>query len=501
DSYRKLLGLTREVTLGGYEHQLYPFDELVDELNLQRDMSRNPLFDVQVILQNAEVDSGTGGEGLKGLAIKDYANLKTETSVFDLVFSFIEREGCFNLSLRYSDVYSKRIAEQLSVHLEKLLLSAVSSPDTGLNKLDLLGSAERLQLLEEFNSTTVAYSEESTVVSLFESQVLATPEAVAVVYGDRSLSYRELNEASNRLAHYLLRTYDIQSDDLVGILLERGEWMIISILAVLKAGGAYVPIDPDYPQARKSFIIEDSSIKVLLTQTDYLFDVDYYQGSVFAIDVQFDSIIDDQSFILPVVVPSSLAYVIYTSGSTGHPKGVLIEHKSIVNTILAQQKVFDVQAGERDLQFASLSFDASVSEIFVALISGAALYIITEVAKKDPLLLASYIVENEISLATIPPAYLKLLDVEKIKTLKKLVTAGESAIAEKASAFLNYGNYYNAYGPTESSICASVYQVENEVNTLGLNVPIGKPIWNTGIYILGSGDELLPVGVAGEICI
>ncbi|HJT73558.1 MAG TPA: amino acid adenylation domain-containing protein, partial [Chitinophaga sp.] len=235
--------------------------------------------------------------------------------------------------------------------------------------------------------------------------------------------------------------------------------------------------------------------------TDYVFDLNYYQGAVFAIDIQLEGIETPAVPTGIAVQPESLAYVIYTSGSTGNPKGVMIEHSAIVNTIYAQQTLFNVQQEERGLQFASLSFDASVWEIFLMLSCGGALYIISEEAKKTPLLLEQYVEENEIDIATLPPALVKVLSMEGISRIRQLITAGEAAIADKAVAFTEYGIYYNAYGPTESSICATIFRLNGkEIDAAG-SIPVGTPIPNTQIYIVNNRGNLLPVGVAGEICI
>ncbi|MBB6131864.1 AMP-binding protein, partial [Mucilaginibacter lappiensis] len=319
DSYRKLLGLTREVTLGGYEHQLYPFDELVDELNLQRDISRNPLFDVLVVLQNNKIVNLKSEIDQTSLKLIEYEKQTRLISKFDLSFIFIEIQGEIQLTLEYnSDLYNEDTIIKFATHLNELYKVIIKQPALSLTDIQFLTSANKAEYILKHDFRTVAYSTESTVVSLFESQVLATPEAVAVVYGDRSLSYRELNEASNRLAHYLLRTYDIQSDDLVGILLERGEWMIISILAVLKAGGAYVPIDPDYPQERISYMLEDSGCKAV-------------------IDINFLNAVDiDQTqsgYIKKASTKNQLSCMIYLNHDT-KIQGILLRNDSILNIYL-----------------------------------------------------------------------------------------------------------------------------------------------------------------------
>jgi amino acid adenylation domain-containing protein len=249
------------------------------------------------------------------------------------------------------------------------------------------------------------------------------------------------------------------------------------------------------------FIINDAGLQVLITQSDLIFNLDFQKLHILAIDIQLDALDLQGKYTGDKVNPSDLAYIIYTSGSTGVPKGVMIEHQSVINTIYSQQVIFGVSENDRGLQFSSASFDASVWEIFLVLSVGATLYIVNEREKKDALLLEKYITENRIDIATIPPAYLKILRVEKMASLKQLITAGESAIAEKAHAFAAYGTYYNAYGPTESSICATVFRYNKETHAGLLNIPVGIPISNTQIYITDEAGNLMPPGAIGQICI
>ncbi|MCC9020710.1 non-ribosomal peptide synthetase, partial [Flavobacterium lipolyticum] len=360
---------------------------------------------------------------------------------------------------------------------------------------------EKHKQLFTFNDTTVAYPKDKTIVDLFEEQVAKTPDNIAIVFEDTELTYRELNERSNQLAHYLMDNYSIQPDDLIGIQLERSEWMIVAILGVLKSGGAYVPIDPEYPSSRKEYIVKDSAIALLITEAGFIYDIDYYEGDVFAIDVEFDSENYSSETVSKRDASDHLAYVIYTSGSTGNPKGVMVEHQAIVNTILSQITDFNVNSGSRALQFASFSFDASISETFIILLSGARLFIATELHRKDPDLLVSFIRSNAIDIATLSPSILNRIEISELTGLKTLITAGESAQYEKAIDYLKYGTYYNAYGPTEASICGTIFKLDYREKIVSDSIPIGKPIGNTQIYILNEKEELQAIGVVGEICI
>ncbi|TCO17546.1 amino acid adenylation domain-containing protein, partial [Pedobacter psychrotolerans] len=391
--------------------------------------------------------------------------------------------------LSYNEgVYGQAQIDRLQQHLIHLIEQVVLGPDMRLSDLEYLSGAERNQLLNEFNATEVGYAHDQTIVDLFEAQVALTPEAVALVFEEHELTYGELNRRSNQLGAYLRTTGGIRPDELVGVKLHRSELLVIALLGILKSGGAYVPIDPEYPQERISYMEKDSGIRVLLDEHELS---------------RLEPLLSDYSEdnLVKVNGSSDLAYVIYTSGTTGTPKGVMIEHGGIANTINSQREIFEIKENERGLLFASLSFDASVSEIFTIITSGGILHIINEEKRKDPVLLTNYIKEQKIDIATIPPAYLKLMQIDEISTMKKLVTAGEEANEDAATAFTNYGIYYNGYGPTETSICATVFKKEKSASFGNKGVPIGTPIANTQIYVLDNSLRLVSIGVAGEICI
>ncbi|WP_034887832.1 non-ribosomal peptide synthetase [Gillisia sp. Hel_I_29] len=489
DSFEDLFRRVRQRTLDAYEHQGYPFDRLVEDLELRRDTSRSAVFDMMLVLQNT-------GDAHQGIGISDSdVELITDQgfnlSKFDLSFTFEERGDYLALLLEYNtDVYEQEMLEGFIVHYKEFLEKLLSNPEALIGSIDYLAEEERVELLDVFNATAFDYPRDKTVVELFEEQVSKTPEAIAVVYEEERLSYEELNRRSNQLAHYLQAHYTIEPDDLVGIMLPRSSWMIVGILGILKSGGAYVPIDPDYPEDRIAYMLEDSKCKVLLDE-EFL--------DKFNNNNKSDYSTDNLSISL---LPSNLLYVIYTSGSTGKPKGVMVEHESILNTILSQINYLSLEEGNRGLQFASSSFDASVWEVFLLLLSGGSLYIIDSEKRRNPEEIEDFIKDCSIDVATIPPSYLSQLDVSRLSGLSKLITAGEAANYKKASEFLTYGGlYFNAYGPTESSICATIFKVSSIYDDLPLSIPIGAPISNTEIYILNREGLLQPVGVTGELYI
>jgi amino acid adenylation domain-containing protein len=505
DSYRKLLDNVRQVTLGAYQHQVFPFDTLVNELNVRRDLSRNPLFDIQVIVENGPDSGGSAtgeGRGLQKVAVSSYEGAESSASVFDMVLFFVDSAEGLQTNIVYnSDVFSLRSVEQVAAHLEQMLTAIVAHPDEAITRLEFMSAAEEKQLLDEFNASDLQLQTDKNIIDLFREQVKKTPNELAVFHAGQQLSYKELDEQSDRLAYSLVNSYNLKKGELVAVILDRTEKWLVTMLAVLKSGGVYVPIDPAYPTARKEFMLKDASARVLITQTGYIFDLDYYTGDVFAVDVQLDALEAPAQPLQVSLEADDLAYVIFTSGSTGQPKGVMINHGALSASIQSQQSIFRVEEGMRCLQFTSSSFDVSVYETFIALAAGGALYVMEEDHKKDPVLLGKYLESHAIEMMSVPPAYLRLLDTDKLRGLKKLVTGGEAAVYEMVMSFIETGGtYYNAYGPTESSLCTSVFPFNNEMKLQGYSIPIGRPIPGVQVYIL-DGNNPVPLGVTGELCI
>ena len=316
----------KETSLNGYEHQVYPFDKLVEELDLQRDMSRSAIFDIMVVLQNA------GDKSKEHVGGIDY-NSEHTISKFDLTFGFQEAGEIIVGSIEYNtDIYSGEQVSRLAVHYESLLRSLLEDSSLPLKQVSYLARSEREMLLEAFNSTDSLYPCDKTIQELFEQQVAQTPDAVAISWEGKNISYRELNEKSNLLAHYLREDYSIARDEVVGLMLDRSSEMVIGILGILKAGGAYLPIDPSYPSDRKKYMLEDSGMRVLLSDESKL--EESLSSQVHMLDMApiLSGVKGSERKRLknPVLVNSSkdLAYVIYTSGSTGSPKGVMVEQRS-----------------------------------------------------------------------------------------------------------------------------------------------------------------------------
>ena len=374
-----------------------------------------------------------------------------------------------------------------------------------LNSICILSDFTYNQIVYEFNKTDKEYSKEKTIHKLFEEQVLRTPISIAIVYEGTRLTYQELNKKANQLANYLIQNYQIKPDDLIALCLDRSENMLIAILGVLKSGGAYVPLDPDYPNDRIAYILNDIRPNAVLTEDAYkekLLQITEHIGKkidILAIDSEKIQIkLGEQKPISPItlVTSASSAYVIYTSGTTGNPKGVMVEHKSVVNTLLSLYDIYDFNKGSKSTAFTSYTFDVSVSEFFVVLFRGAELHLLSEATKKDILLLSEYIKNIGINYVYLPPVLLSILPRIEYESLRGIIYAGEPCDKETGKYWSNKYALYNYYGPTEATIYATGKQVLDGDTHL-----IGPPIFNAKCYILDKNLFPLPIGLTGELYI
>ena len=488
-SFEELLTLQKETLLKAYSHQDYPFDSLIEALDLKRDLSRSVLFDVLVVFQNQEELLTSEGLVLNGLEITPYKNLEKSFSKFDLNFSFSEKQGQLSLVIDYNtDIYELDFITRLASHLDYFLTKGIQNPDQKVATLDYLSASERATLLEDFSTSKSEAALATTAVARFAQQVAQTPDATAVIFEDSSLTYKELDELSSQLAHYLLSNYEIKTEDLIAVKLERSEWIYISLLAVLKTGGAYVPIDPGYPEQRIAYIEQDSNCKVIIDENLLL---------------NFKNQQNQYKTTPPSIAltPENLMYVIYTSGSTGQPKGVMIEHKSLVSYILNQKEEFGFDASDRIVQFSNNAFDASMEQIFLALLSGATLVGVPKERIIDPADFTNVLQQNAITHLHATPGYLSHLEnLSSCKTLRRIVAAGEVCPKNLAEKMIKIADFYNKYGPTEATISAAMGSVDSgDLQRNG--IPIGKPLKDSQIYILSDNLSVQPIGVLGELCI
>ncbi|HEX2269377.1 MAG TPA: amino acid adenylation domain-containing protein [Pyrinomonadaceae bacterium] len=492
-TFRELLAQVREVSLGAYAHQDLPFEMLVEELSPVRDPSRNPLFQVMFAFQN------TPEAASRQLELRiNPVDVKTARAQFDLTLDVTGVEGQFHVTFVYNtDLFDASTIQLTGEHFKVLLTGLVHGPGRPISTLPLLTASELRRLLVEWNDTAKELAGEVCIHRLFEQQVERTPDAIALVFEERRVTYSELNQRANNLAHYLI-ALGIGPELFVGLLLERSPEMIVALLAILKAGGAYVPLDPASPPARLSYMLDDAQISVLVTDSRSAAEQHlspYVQ--VICMDNEVDEIAKHSDRNPRCNTDGdNAAYVIYTSGSTGAPKGVVIAHRSVCNQISAMVQAFGIRPESCMLQFASLGFDASVLEIFTVLTTGGRLCLVSRETLLSGRQLAEYAQERNVTVATFPPSMLAVLSPQEWPTLETVISAGERCPADLAARWSNGKRFLNAYGPTETTIVGIAY--EHDGVRAG-DPPIGRPLNSTYVYLLDQHLNPVPVGVAGEL--
>ncbi len=500
-SFAELLDQVRRTTLDAHAHQDIPFELLVERLNPRRSLSHSPLFQVMFVLQNNE----RVALDLPGLAVAPMEQQRT-LAKFDLLLSIDEGDDRLLLHWEYArDLFRRERIQRMAEHFALLLEGMVAGKDDDLLALPMLTEAEGRQLCE-WNRTETADCRGESIVNLFEAQVVRTPERTAVLFADCPLSYRELNRRANRLAHALIDC-GVGANRLVGICMERSLEMVIGLLATLKAGGAYLPLDPDYPRQRLQWMLEESNLHLILTQSGLL---ERFEGQTLAtLCVDREPGLADQSDCNPdaIVGPDQLAYVLFTSGSSGRPKGVAMPHRSLVNLVRWQAAQPDLAAAATTLQFTSLNFDVSFQEIFTTWCGGGRLVLVEDAVRRDANALLAYLAEQRIERIFLPFVALNQLAESAAAgprlALKSIITAGEQLkLSAPLKAFLRRQGcrLYNHYGPTESHVVTS-YELAMELDQEPPLPPIGRPIANTRIHLLNGRQRPQPIGVAGELCI
>jgi amino acid adenylation domain-containing protein len=500
-SFAELLERVRGMTVDALAHQDVPFEKLVEELHPDRDLSRNPLFQVGFVLQTAwGVEEGARASPASFDAGRSVPDIQRGTAIFDLALHLWERGDGIGGGVEYSTaLYDEATIARMAEHFTTLLDGIVLDPKAPIADLPLLRSHERHRLLVAWNRTAASCEETACFHHLVEKQARARPGAKAVSFAGTELSYGELEERSNRLAHVLVGRGAVP-DGLVLICLERSLDMVVALLAILKAGAAYVPLDPSLPAERLRFTLADTGASLMVTSRAVA-------GAVAAIglteglQVVFIDEMDRELASAPgtcpdvPVGPENLAYVIYTSGSTGRPKGVMVEHRGLCNVAAAQQRLLGVGPDTRVLQFASLSFDASLFEISLALASGGTLVLAPAEALLPGLALSELLDQERISIVTLPPSALAALPPAPLPFLRTVTVAGEPCPAELAAVWGSGRRFFNLYGPTEATIWSSYAECAPPVS----RVTIGRPIQNTRIYVLDGTGRPAPIGVPGEI--
>jgi amino acid adenylation domain-containing protein len=503
-SFRQLLGRVREVTMGAYAHEDLPYLKLVQTLQPERNLSQNPLFQVAFVLE-PPMPSLDLGWSISQL------DIQTDAAKFDLTLELDSGPQGIIGRLEYNtDLFDERTISRMIGHFQTLLKGIVANPIARISELPLLTEAERYQLLVEWNNTVKEYPRDKCIHQLFEEQVERSPDAIAVVFEDKQLTYLQLNQRANKIAHHL-RTLGVGPKVLVGICVERSLEMVVGLLGILKAGGAYVPLDPEYPTERLSFILQDAQVSVLLTQQRLVEKLPEYKAQFVYLDTDWQ-VISRSSEENPItgVQATNLAYVIYTSGSTGQPKGVAMNHFSLCNLILWQLQNTTISSGSKTLQFAPVSFDVSFQEMFSTWCSGGTLLLIAEELRRDPLTLLGLLQEKAVERLFIP--FVGLQQIAEVATgselvtsyLREIITAGEQlqitpAISNWLSKLTDC-TLHNHYGPSESHV-VTTFTLTNSVDNWPLLPPIGRPIANTQIYILDSHLQPVPISVPGELYI
>lgn len=512
-TFDKLLGQVRQTVLDAFTHQDYPFALLVERLQTVRDSSRSPLFQTMFVLQKAHLlhEQGltaftlnqTGAKMRLGELEMESLALEQKVAQFDLTLTMGEVDGKLAGSFEYNaDLFDADTISRMASHFQILLEGIVANSQQRLSTLPLLTQAERQQLLGEWNTTQTDYPKDVCLHELFESQVEKTPDAIAVIFQDKQLTYGELNQRANQLAHHL-QAIAVKSEVRVGIYLERSLEMATGVLGVLKAGGTYVPLDPMYPKERIAFMLADAQVQVLLTQHSLVSSLPEHIASVICLDTDWE-IINQQSTKNPaaIVTSANLAYIIYTSGSTGQPKGVMIPHAGIVNRLVWGIERYQLTSKDRVLQKTSFSFDVCVWEFFAPLLSGASLVMANPNGHQDPSYLVQLMAQQQIMIADFVPAMLQLIleqpGLEACQSLRYITCGGEALPKKLSDRFfsrLSGVELHNCYGPTEVSIDATswVCQPHSEV------ISIGRPIANQQIYILDNYLQPVPIGVPGEL--
>jgi amino acid adenylation domain-containing protein len=475
-----------QANIAAFENQDVPFEELVNRLNPPRDLSRNPLFDVCLTVQNFETARGR----MASLSVAPMP-LESRSSKFDITLYVMEGAENIHFSLEYrTALFKPQTIQRMAAHYITILQQMDNDPHIKIADLDIVTAEEKQQLLHHFNDTAASFPRGKTIHRLFEEQAEKTPDYIVSVgrahelhelhegAGDSILlTYRELNKKAGQLA-FDLRERGVRPDDIVALKIERSIDMIIGILGILKAGGAYLPIDPANPQERSRFMIADSGAAITVTGNDIK-----------------PSSCSSSCPSWPNNPSSSLSYVIYTSGTTGRPKGTLVEHRSLVNLCAWHNRYYNVTPRDNAAQYAGTGFDASVWEIFPYLISGARLHIIAEDIKLDIPRLQRYYERNHITIAFLPTRFCHRFMEQDWSggTLRALLTGGDKLDRCVEASY----TLYNNYGPTENTVVATVYPVERPME----NIPIGSPTANVRVYILNNSMQLQPIGVPGELCI
>ncbi len=494
ETVQNFLAKLKQTILDAFDNQDYPFEDLVDRITINRDTSRNPVFDVMFNLFNQTDYRGN---------LSEFDSFKYQhehgISKFDLTLTAHDLGEKIIFSLEYSThLFRADTIDRYIIYFKRILNQVVKNSTGKISEIEMLGATEKHQLLYEFNDTERDYPRDKTIQQLFEEQVRRTPNSIALVYNENAMTFNELNNRSNQLAWHL-RKKGTLAGDIIGIMIDRSFEMIVGILGIMKAGASYLPIDPEYPSDRKLYIIGESKLKMLLTSQSIPGSTEYNCDFLLLEDEKIYT--DDRGNPKIVNQPSDLAYIIYTSGTTGQPKGVMVEHKSIVNTLYFRIKEYNMSEDDKCIQLFSFIFDGFLTSLFTPLLSGAKTVLVSSIY--DIELISKTIIKEKIShLISVPTVY-KLIfsrDDANYSSVKVVTLAGEAItddIIELTNKKYPFIELVNEYGPTETSVLTSIFRDQQQHK----KISIGKPIHNMQLYIVSSTNLLQPVGVVGELLI
>lgn len=512
--FREFLSLLTVRTLTCLNNKSYPFEELIKDLKLEPDISRNPLFDIMFTYQNIDEPEGRPALNFKPHNSGDSIAKFDLTLLVDLTLLITETDGKLLLNFEYStELFKKETMERFIACFRKIVSTVLDNADVKISDIEIITDKETERILYVFNNTIADYPKTKTIIDLFEEQVKKTPEKVALIYDGGVLTFKELKDWSDKVAIYLREEKGVGVGDLVGVMLERGRDLMLSIFGIIKSGAAYVPINPEYPAERINSIIEDSRLKVLITKDQY---INGFPKASYIVNLDREIEKIERTRIkefFPGISSTDLMYVIYTSGSTGKPKGVMIEHHSVVNRLLWMQKEYPITEHDVILQKTPVVFDVSVWELFWWSITGASLCLLKPGGEKDPLEITDAINKNKVTTMHFVPsmlnAFLSALDTDfdysKLSSLQYVFASGEALKPEyvnlfNKSIYKNCGaGLINLYGPTEATVDVSYFVCKHDEECKV--VPIGKPIDNIQLYVLDKNRQLVPIGVKGELYI
>ena len=502
-SFKQFLNEVKENSVNAYENQDYPFETLIEKLNIERSLERNPLFDMVFVMQN------TGNRDLIMNELEFIPfEMDNKISKFDLTFNIEEEDQGISIDAEYAtSLFKKETIERMLNHYTNILVQIVTNPEQSIADIELIDSMEKEEILFRFNNSIADYPREKTIVHIFEEQVKRVPNHIAVCFNEMQLTYSELNESVNKVARYL-KGKQIAAEEIIGIMVEPSLEMVIGILGILKAGGTYLPINPEYPKERVQFMLEDSGAKLLLVTEEI--NLESYDLQIES--MSFEAILKNikETSDLPIVSkPHHVAYIIYTSGTTGKPKGAMIEHHNVVRLLYNDKCLFDFSEKDTWTMFHSMCFDFSVWEMYGALLYGGTLVIVSKGVARDPSLFYQLLKQHQVTvLNQTPTAFsnlqkIALEDKEEGINLRYIIFGGEALqpnLLKEWHTRYAQTKLINMYGITETTVHVTYKEIGDE--EIARNISnIGKPIPTLSTYIMDKNLKLLPIGVPGELCV